>query len=73
MTFVLTLRTLPGVEPTRAIRRLLKFAARSCGLRCTHIQCDPLGSSRATNSGLQRSQEGSLMSRNIGVYTAIRY
>jgi hypothetical protein len=35
-----TVRPLPGVDATLALRRLLKFAARSCGLRCTSIR-DP--------------------------------
>jgi hypothetical protein len=30
----LLLRAEPGVNETQAIRRLLKFALRACGLRC---------------------------------------
>jgi len=52
----LTLRPEPGVDPTRALRRLLKFAARSCGLRCTRISCDTLPVEPAWSCGLQSSQ-----------------
>jgi hypothetical protein len=37
---VITLRASPGVDPTRALRRLLKFAARSCGLTCVGVTAD---------------------------------
>jgi hypothetical protein len=36
--FRLVLRPEPGVgDPTRALRRLLKFALRRCGLRCVAV------------------------------------
>jgi hypothetical protein len=36
--FVLRLTPRPGVDPIRALRRLLKLALRKCGLRC--ISCE---------------------------------
>jgi hypothetical protein len=41
-TFVVSLRAADGIDPTFAIRRLLRYALRSCGLRCTRITRDPL-------------------------------
>jgi hypothetical protein len=36
--FVVTFRPAPGVDATRALRRLLKFGWRQCGLRCLAIR-----------------------------------
>jgi len=36
--FVLRLRPEAGVDPIRALRRLLKFAMRACGMRC--VSCE---------------------------------
>jgi hypothetical protein len=39
--FTLVLRPLPGTDGIRALRRVLKFALRSCGLRsvsCEEVQ-----------------------------------
>ncbi len=36
--FVATFRPAPGVNATRALRRLLKFAWRACGLRCVSVE-----------------------------------
>jgi hypothetical protein len=38
----LTLQPLPGAGATLAVRRLLRYALRSCGLKCVAIRCDPL-------------------------------
>ena len=38
----ITLRALPGVDADRALRQLLRYALRACGLRCTRIVADPL-------------------------------
>jgi len=35
------LRPERGVNPILAFRRLLKYAARSCGLRCMAVRSDP--------------------------------
>lgn len=35
--FHVAFRPEPDVEPTRALRHLLKFALRSCGLRCMSL------------------------------------
>ena len=35
--FIITLRPLPGVDGLRGLRRLLRYALRACGLRCTNI------------------------------------
>jgi hypothetical protein len=55
----LTLRPLPGIDPTRALRRLLRYAFRSCGLRCTSIRCDaqPLQNHLANISTHTRQNE----------------
>jgi hypothetical protein len=37
-TFTLTLRVLPGVDGTRALRALLKTALRKFGLRCVSAE-----------------------------------
>lgn len=36
-TFIIELRPLPGVDPIRALKALLKYALRVLGLRCTKI------------------------------------
>jgi hypothetical protein len=40
--FLITLRPLPGVDATIALRRLLKYAGRCCGLQCIAIRSDAL-------------------------------
>jgi hypothetical protein len=42
----LTLRPQPGVNPTLALRRLRRYALRSCGLRCVAIRSDAGADSR---------------------------
>jgi hypothetical protein len=37
-TFLVSLQPKPGVDPVRALRRLLKYASRALGLRCTHAE-----------------------------------
>lgn len=37
-TFKLTLRAEPGVDATRALRHVLKFALRRCRLRCVAVE-----------------------------------
>ena len=39
---ILTLRAQPGVDMINALRRLLKYAERCCGLRCLAIHSDAL-------------------------------
>jgi hypothetical protein len=39
--FILTLEPLPGVEPIRSLRALLKQALRSHGLRCVDAREEP--------------------------------
>ena len=49
--FVLVLEPLVGVNAIRALRQLLKFALRACGLKCVAIRADTtsaLGSSDVT-------------------------
>jgi hypothetical protein len=36
--YLIRLRPLKGVDAIKALRRVLKFALRSCGLRCTDIK-----------------------------------
>jgi hypothetical protein len=36
--FVLTLQPLPGVDPIRALRRVLKGLLRQHGMRCTTLR-----------------------------------
>ena len=36
-TFVMTLRPEPGVDPIRALRRVLKVLLRGYGMRCTSV------------------------------------
>ena len=36
--FVLRLRPLKNVDGVRALRRLLKYALRACGLRCVSVE-----------------------------------
>jgi hypothetical protein len=38
--FTIVLRPEPGVDGTRALRRLLRYALRVCGLRCVRITCE---------------------------------
>jgi hypothetical protein len=35
--FVLTLQPLPGVDPVRALRWVLKALLRRCGMRCVAL------------------------------------
>jgi hypothetical protein len=41
--FVLRLTPLPGTDPIRSLRRLLKIALRACGLRCLSVRHDDEG------------------------------
>ena len=36
-TFLLRLRPEEGIDPIRALRRVLKFALRACGMRATVV------------------------------------
>jgi hypothetical protein len=36
-TFVVTLRPEPGIDPIRALRRLLKVLLRGYGMKCTSV------------------------------------
>jgi hypothetical protein len=40
-TFVLRLRAEPGRNPIHSLRRLLKYALRTCGLRAVEVREDP--------------------------------
>ena len=40
-TFVLRLRAEPHIDAVRALRRLLKYALRVCGLRCVSVEEAP--------------------------------
>jgi hypothetical protein len=41
--FVLRLTPLPGTDPIRSLRRLLKIALSACGLRCLSVRQDDGG------------------------------
>ena len=34
---LITFRPMADVDPVRALRKLLKYAGRQCGLRCLHV------------------------------------
>jgi len=36
--FIITFRPKPNVDPVRALRQLLKYAGRHCGMRCLTIE-----------------------------------
>jgi hypothetical protein len=45
-TFVVVLRPLPGTDPIKALRAILKIALRRCGMKCVAVQ--------ETNSRMER-------------------
>jgi len=40
-TFLLRLRAQKNIDPIKALRRLLKYAMRTCGLRATSVEEAP--------------------------------
>jgi hypothetical protein len=48
-TYVVRLRAEPGRDPVHALRRLLKYALRACGLRAVEVrEVPPTGFSAST-------------------------
>jgi hypothetical protein len=58
---VLTSRPKPGVDTTRALRRLLRYALRSCCLHCIAVHEDP--------PVLEDGPQGRVADDEIGAHT----
>ena len=60
LTYILTLTPLPDdVPPIYRMRRLLKHALRSCGMRCTDIKEVPAdGPTKPSNDAAVEAESG---------------
>jgi hypothetical protein len=53
--FVLHLQPVPGVNPTNALKRTLKFALRACGLKCIAIEQQQPAPRKPDNAKAERA------------------